>query len=135
MTEFFSIKKAIYLFLTDKAITPYLYYRELPQNPTYPATVYDVISDIAIDHTHDYGVVGFRRARVQLDVYAETVEPAEDAMEKYFASLAGFKGSLGVPGFTDVSIFDAGSNPDLDFEEEPTLRRIEGRSRDFMILY
>lgn len=134
-----SIKAGIYKFLEAAAVTPYLYHRELPQNPSYPATVYDIISDITICHTHDPGVVGFRRARVQIDVFAETVAEAEEAMEAYFALLAGYIGSMGdgesPEQFTDVSVFDAGSNPDLDYEAEPTLRALEGRSRDFMILY
>lgn len=134
-----SIKAGIYNKLVSLAITPYIYHRELPQNPRYPATVYNVVSDVAINHTHDNLVVGFRRARVQIDVYALSVEEAEVAMEAYFAALAGFQGSIGdgfsPSQFTDVSIFDEGANPDLDYEEEPTLRNLEARSRDFMILY
>lgn len=134
-----SIKAGIYNKFAELAITPYIYHRELPQNPQYPATVYDLISDVVIGHTHDNLVTSFRRARVQIDVYAETVGAAENAMEEYFVALAGFKGSIGnglsPSQFTDVSIFDLGANPDLDFEEEPTLRMIEGRSRDFSILY
>jgi len=128
-----SIKAAVYGFLKDQAITPYLYHRELPQNPSYPATVYDIISQPPIELTHDVGTVGFRQARVQIDVYALTVAEAEDAIERYFLLLSSFSGSLGVAGFFDVDIWDEGANPDMDFEEEPTLRQIEGRSRDFMI--
>lgn len=134
-----SIKAGIYNYLSAQAVTPYVYHRELPQNPSYPATVYSVISDITIGHTHDTNVVGFRRARIQIDVFAQTVDAAEDAMEQYFSLMAGFKGSIGnglsPAQFTDVSIFDGGANPDLDFEDQATLRRIEGRSRDFLILY
>lgn len=134
-----SIKAGIYNFLSAGAVTPNIYHRELPQNPDYPATVYDLISDVTIGHTHDALVTGFRRARVQIDVYAETVSDAENAMESYFALMAGFTGSIGdglsPQQFTDVSIFDSGANPDLNFEDEPTLRMIEGRSRDFIILY
>jgi hypothetical protein len=129
-----SIKTGLNLFLKAAGITPNIYLRELPQNPLYPATVYDIVSDIVLGHTHDPNVVCQRQARVQIDVYAETVTAAEDAMEKYFEMLAGYSGELGA-GFTDVAIFDEGANPDLDFESEPTLRNIEGRSRDFMILY
>lgn len=133
MSEYTSIKAGIYMYLTDLAITPYIYHRELPQNPSYPATVYDIVSQPAVELTHDIGTVGFRYARVQIDVYALTVAEAEEAMERYFEILKDFSGSLGVPGFTDVDIWDEGANPDLDYEEEPTLRQIEGRSRDFMI--
>ncbi len=135
MTQCHSIKSAIFSFLEASGITPAVYHRELPQEPAYPVTVYDLIDDVPIGHTYDPGVDGFRRARVQIDVYAETVDEAEDIMERYVDLLSGYEGSLGVAGFSDVSVFDLGSNPDLDFEEEPTLRAIEGRSRDFQILY
>src|SRR3972149_535745 len=134
-----SIKAGIYNKLLALNITPYIYGRELPQNPNYPATVYYVISDVVIDNVHDEGVHCFRRARVQIDVYARTVAEAETAMEDYFAALDNFSGSIGddmsPSQFTDVCIWDEGANPDLDFESESTLRDIEGRSRDFMILY
>jgi hypothetical protein len=135
----FSIKAGIYNKLLSLGITAHIYYRELPQNPSYPATVYDVISDVVIGNVYDSGVHCFRRARVQLDVYALTVAAAEAAMEAYFDALDNFSGSLGggesPSPFQDVVIFDEGANPDLDYEAEPTLRQIEGRSRDFMILY
>jgi hypothetical protein len=130
----FSIKTGINLFLQAAKVTPCVYLGELPQNPSYPATVFDVVSDVVINHTHDPNVVGFRRARVQIDVFALTMAEAEDVMERYFELLAGYMGELGA-GFENVSIFDAGQNPDLDFKNEPTLRNIEGRSRDFYILY
>jgi hypothetical protein len=129
----YSIKNGLNIFLQAAKITPYVYLRELPENPSYPATVFEIISDIVISHTHDTNVVGFRQARVQVDVYALTVAEAEDAMEKYFEMLAGFSGSLGA-GY-DVAIFDEGANPDPSFENEPTLNTVEARSRDFMILY
>ena len=134
-----SIKAGVYNKLITLALTPYVYHRELPQNPSYPATVYDRIDDFPVNHTHDHLVVGFRKARFQIDVYGLTVAEAEDAMEGYVAALAGFIGPIGdglsPPQFTDVSILDAGANPDLSFEEEPLLRHIEGRSHDFIIIY
>lgn len=135
MKDYVSVRAALFAFLKANGVTPHIYHRDLPQNPEYPATVYDIISDVTIGHTHDHGVTGFRRARVQLDVFAEDVATVEQAMEKYFNLLAGFKGSLGTSGFKDVSVFDLGSNPDMDFLAQPTLRLIEGRSRDFQILY
>jgi hypothetical protein len=129
----YSLKTGLNIFLKAAGITPYLYHRELPQDPSYPATVYDIVSDINTCHTHDR-VNGPRQARVQIDVYAETVAAAEDAMEQYVELFTSYSGDLGA-GFLDVAIFDEGANPDLDFESEPTLRHLEGRSRDFMILY
>jgi len=131
-----SIKWAIYKILKTAAITPHIYARELPQNPSYPATVYDIVSQPPVELTHDVGVVGFRQARIQIDVYALTVAAAESAMEAYYELLKSYSDVIGddaSPETTvDVDIWDEGQNPDMDFEEEPTLRHIEGRSRDFM---
>lgn len=132
-----NIKGYFYSILKTAAITPYIYHRELPQNPSYPATVYDFISQPPVDLTHDVGTVGFRKARVQIDVYALTVAQAESAIEAYFELLKSYVGSIGdgesPETVIEVDIWDEGANPDMDFEEEPTLRAIEGRSRDFMI--
>ena len=143
MADYYSIKAAVFSFLKAQAITPYIYHRELPQNPSYPATIYDVIDDVTVCHTYDK-VVGPRRARVQLDVIGETsdIDAIEEAMEKYYVVMAGFSGSLGVAGYEDVAIFDGGANPIYDFrsefsmmESEPLLKNLEVRSRDFMFLY
>ncbi|RPH38359.1 hypothetical protein EHM92_00310 [bacterium] len=132
-----SIKATIYRILSSAAITPYIYHGDLPQNPSYPATVYDIISQPAADLTEDVGVVGFRKARIQIDVYAQSVGAAEDAMERYYELLKSYSGSIGDGAspetVIDCDIWDEGANPDMDFEDEPTLRQIEGRSRDFMI--
>lgn len=140
--SYLSIKAGIYSFLKLAKITPYLYEKELPQNPKYPVTVYALASDMVMAHTHDRNIVGYRRARLQVDVYAESVEAVEDAMERYFELLAGYAGSLGLSEFTDVSIFDYGSNPDKIIEEESNLQQsvtvlanLHGRSRDFMVIY
>jgi len=134
-----SIKAGIYNKLLELSVTPHIYLRELPQPPEYPATVFDVISDVVIGNVYESGAHCFRRARVQIDVYALTVAEAEDAMESYFDALDAFSGALGSGSspseFSDVAIFDEGANPDPEFEAEPTLRQIEARSRDFMILY
>lgn len=131
------IKANFYQLLRTAAITPHIYFGELPQNPSYPATVYDFVSQPPVDLTHDVGVVGFRKARVQIDVFAETVAEAEAAIEAYYELLKSYSGSVG-DGLSpetviEMDIWDEGQNPDMDFEEEPTLRHIEGRSRDFMI--
>lgn len=132
-----SFKIAIYRKLLALGLTPKVYYRELPQNPTYPATVYDFLPEAPVDLTHDVGVVGFRKARIQIDVYALTVAEVETAMEGYFNALKSFSGVLSdglSPATTwDFDIWDEGGNPDMSFDEEPTLRHVEGRSRDFMI--
>ena len=134
-----SIGMGIYRKLVELGITPNIYRRELRQNPSYPATVYDVVSDNAIGTVHDAGVHCFREARVQIDIYALTVAEAESIAEQYFDALDNYHGTLSdetSPETTwDVRIRDAGMNPDMNFQEQPTLRRAEGRSRDYYILY
>jgi hypothetical protein len=131
------IKVTINTILKTAAITPHIYLGELPQNPAYPATVFDVVSQPAVELTHDIGVVGFRKARVQIDVYALTVAAVEDAIERYYELLKSYSVTYGdgesPEVFTDYDIWDEGQNPDMDFNDEPTLRNVFGRSRDFMI--
>jgi hypothetical protein len=132
-----SIESGINLFLQAAKITPYVWLEEMPQKPEsqqYPATVFSIIDEPPVDLTHDVGVVGFRHARLQIDVFAESVSAVNDAMEQYYEWLKSFSGDIG-SGFTNVDITDEGRNPNQDFRDEPTLRNIKGRSRDFMIVY
>jgi hypothetical protein len=133
-----SFKIAIYRKLVSLGLTPKVYHKKLPQNPTYPATVYEFVSEPPVDLTHDVGVVGFRKARIQIDVYALTTAQAEAAIEGYFEALKSFSGVLSdgnSPATTyDCDIWDEGGNPDQSFNDS-TLRHIEGRSHDFMIQY
>jgi len=134
-----SIKAGIKNKLVSMGFTPYVYHYDLPQNPRYPATVYWIVDDFAIGHTHDPLVVGFRKARVQIDVYALTIAEVENAMESYVAALAGYIGNLsdGQSPETvwDVSIFDEGENPPERFKDQAVLKEVRGRSHDFMLLY
>jgi hypothetical protein len=121
------------------SVTPYIWRGEVPQNPVYPLTVFDLVDEPPADHTHDAQVVGPRSARVQIEVYAESASAADAAMEEYFAELAGFSGAFGSntspSEFADVEIFDEGNAGNMDFAAEPTLRTIYGRRHDFMIVY
>lgn len=128
-----SIKLGIYDFIKRLKITTYCYMRELPQNPSYPATVYNLTDDYTSD-IHQQGP-GLREAIVQIDVLAETVKAAEEAMESYYVALAGYRGSLGIAGFTDVCIYDEGMNLDEAFENESLNNKVEIRGRAFRIIY
>ena len=134
-----SIRAGIYNKLKALAVTPYIYHKKFPQNPSYPSTVYNVLSDKAVESVQDAGVHSFRRARIQLDIFALTVIDVENADEAYFDALDNFIGSIGdgmsPEQFTDVRIEDAGANPDPEFDSESLTRMIWARSRDFYILY
>lgn len=128
-----TIKAGVKAFLEAAAITPNIWEGELPEDPELPATVFHIIDDIATVTTHD-GKLGPFNARLQLEVIAEDVDTVEAAMESYYSLLVPYSGIFGA-GFNDVAIFDEGANPDLNFENEPTLRDLEGRSHDFLIVY
>jgi len=134
-----SIKIQIYRKLVALAITGKIYDGELPQNPTYPVTVYDLIDEVAVGRNHESNNAPFREARVQIDVYAETTKAADDLIEQYFDALNSFDGSLGDGAspetLVDVVIRYANTNPRMDFNDQATLRSVKGRSMDFMILY
>ncbi len=134
------IKATVYRILKAAAITAGgIYQNELPKNPTYPVTVYHIISETPVELTHDIGTVGFRQARVQIEVYALSVKAAEEAMEAYFDLLKSYSGTIGdgksPETFTQVDIWDEGRNPDLDFQDEIVLHGVTGRSRDFTVLF
>ncbi len=134
-----SIKATVYRILKAAAITPHIYQNGLPKNPLYPATVYHIISEPPVDLTHDVGTVGFRQSRIQLEVYATTVAAAEAAIEAYYALLKSYTGAIGngesPETFVEVDVWDEGRNPDLDFQDEVTLKNVVGRSRDFTVLF
>ena len=75
--------------------------------------------------------------RVSDHVFAESIDEAETAIEAYFELLKSYSAVLGdgqsPESHINADIWDEGANQDMDFEEEPTLREIEGRSRDFTI--
>lgn len=133
-----SIKGAIYTKLAALAITPRIYDEELPQNPTYPATVYDLIDEVGVGRNHD-GAAPMRDARVQIDVFALSGFQADGFIEQYFAALQSFDGTLGDGQSPEmqysVSIRYEATNPNQSFKDEKTLRNVRGRSMDFMILY
>lgn len=131
-----NLKEGLNAFLTASAITALVYHQDLPQNPTYPATVFDVIDQIPVGRNHDNGVLPMREARVQIEVFAETLAAAESAAEQYFELLGNYDGSLGVAGLTNVSIRWDADNPDpLAPLDTVILRTLFARSMDFIVLY
>jgi hypothetical protein len=133
-----SIKGALYIKLVALAITSKVYDEELPQNPTYPATVYDLVDENPIGRNHD-GAAPFREARVQIDVFALSGFEADTLIEQYFDALQSFDGILGDGQSPetqyDVSIRYENTNPKQIFTDESALKTVRGRSMDFMILY
>lgn len=81
-----------------------VYHGSLPQNPTYPAVVYHVISDE--EHWHAWG-----RPRVQIDAYAGTYDSAiairdtvRDALDQWGAADSAVRvedAETNSPGFED----------------------------------
>lgn len=134
-----SVKANIYKHLVSLAITPEVYDGELPQNPTYPVTIYDLIDENPVGRSHDSNIASFRDARVQIDVYAATAAAADELIERYFAALNSFNGLIGDGNspevFVDLTIRYESTNPRLDFGDQPTTRPIKGRSMDFKIFY
>jgi hypothetical protein len=133
-----SIKGALYTKLLALAITPRIYDEELPQNPTYPATVYDLIDEVGIGRNHD-GAAPFREARVQIDVFALSGYQADTLIEQYFDALQSFDDTLGDGQSPEtqypVSIRYENTNPNQSFKDEKTLQNVRGRSMDFKVLY
>lgn len=134
-----SIKTALWRKLVALGITAKVWDAQLPQNPEYPATVYDLIDENPIGRSHDSNVAPFREARVQIDVYASTTKEADDLIEQYFDALNSFDGDLSdgqsPETLTNVVIRYENTNPIMDFRDQVTTRQIRGRSMDFKLLY
>jgi hypothetical protein len=132
-----SVKAFVYRKLVALGYTKFIYEGALPKNPRYPATVYVVIDHAPADLTHDEGVVGFRKARLQLEVYAESIDEVEDIAERYWAALRSVHGLVGDGLSPETSLeldfYDDGKNPDMDFEDMVALKGIYGRSHDFIV--
>jgi hypothetical protein len=65
----------------------------LPQDPTLPAVVFHVISDVKEHHMGGASLLAM--ARVQLDVIAETFGAAQDAAEAIRNAADGYSGTMG----------------------------------------
>lgn len=129
------LASGIYKKLKALAITPDVFNETAEQNPSYPLTVFDIIDEDSLGRSHDTGVQPFYEARVQVDVYAETIHAAETAVKAYKDALAHFDGALGVTGFENVSIRFANRNPGEAYKDEAALKTIVKRSLDFFVLY
>lgn len=133
-----TLQIALYRKLVALGITPNVYEEELPQNPTYPATVYSMIDAVPVGRSHDTGVMPFRDERFQIDVFAETVPVAKAAIERYFSELGSFDGVISdgesPETLHDVTIRYEATNPNQSFRDEKALS-VVGRSMDFKIFY
>lgn len=133
-----SIKTALYRFLSDAGITAKVYDMDLPQEPVYPVTVYDVEDENDIGRNHD-GAAPFRDARIQIDVLAESGSQADALIEQWYTLLQSYDAVLsdGQSPETsyDVGIWYESTNPKQTFIGEPTIKTINVRSMNFKALY
>ena len=103
-----------------------IYPLKLPQNPTYPALTYEIISDI-----HSRGLAGDNArevVRVRIHCWAETYTGAIDLATKVKTAVADFSGLMGT---TKVSSVKFETWNDI-FEDVPEVYR---RAADFMIAH
>lgn len=134
-----SIKTAIRRKLLDLGVTATVWDAELPQNPVYPTTAYDLDFEEPVGLCHDSGTSPMRRARFLVAVFAEGGAQADELIEQYFAGLANLFDDLG-DGLSPETVYRCAiwwenTNPLIDYEQEPTLKPVRCRSMDFRILY
>ena len=109
-----------------------IYPMKLPQEPTFPAIVYQRISG---DHEHAHGTraSGLAMPRYQFDAYADTYTGADNLGEQIRLALQGFSGTISYdsPAQTmKVWAIFAESDHDIGFDDKTELYR---RSFDFFI--
>lgn len=111
-----------------------VYPDRLPQSPTLPAVVYNVVS--GVDECHLGGLVGVAHARVQVDCYATTRAAANALATAVRDALCastgrGTWGTVYVQGATPQGGERYGSQDLADGSDDP--QRIT--SRDFLITF
>ncbi len=110
-----------------------IYVETLPQKPTLPAIRIQRISEFADVHLR--GAQAMRRARVQVDAVASSLETATAVAEAAHgdgagSGLSGWQGTVGgSPGETVFAILPADARTDYDAEELRQWRV----SRDYLV--
>lgn len=123
-----SFRTGLYEFLLEQSALTALvgervYPSVLPDKPTFPSVVYQVISNEQT-FTHD-GPVALRRPRVQIDVWSRRRLEAEAIESAIISALVGYRGPMGDVDYT------AGWGLEIStdiYEQETLLHRI---SMDF----
>ena len=103
-----------------------MYPNELPQNPTYPAIVYHLISTNDL-MAHD-GATDFMKKRLQFDCFGETYGSAKNLAKILRQQINGQSGALG--GITVHGIFFKNEQDDFGPNVEVDLTQV-----DFLITY
>jgi hypothetical protein len=111
---------------------------ELPQNPPYPAVVYQMISGPR-GYNMD-GRVGTTRFRFQVDCYAETASGAKALRDACLADLSGFPVEQGHSGLIPISppvrihgVFADNENDSAVAALEAAGPRVKVKSLDFIV--
>jgi hypothetical protein len=125
--------------ITD-IVSTRIWYKVLPQNPTYPALTFFEVDDLRYQ-THDQ-TVGLSHARFQFDAWAETKDEVETLIEAIVDLWAPWRGSVDLVGtsplqtvYIDACLFQGLYEPSFDFESEPTLHDLFRKTADFIIWY
>lgn len=103
----------------------------LPQNSTYPAASYQLISDSDEDtrtHSDRVGDSRLTRPRIQVDSWAKTYLEAKDLARKIKDAVAGFIGTMGTLEVRGVWL-DRMSD---DYEDDSETYRV---SQDYVLWY
>lgn len=85
-----------------------VYPKRLPQNPTLPALVFQVVSSVPA-YTHDQAgdppdPSAFLRNRVQFDLWATAYEGLLPLRDALFAGISGFRGMMGTVKIESVFV-------------------------------
>lgn len=130
--------------LTVAAVTAIVstrvYLKKLPQSPTYPCALVQIVSEITSYHLR--GESGLKVARVQVDDFAKELSGIDPyALATTVADvihgdgggsgLSGFSGDIGSPAFRIFLIQRLGRRADYDPDEVKVLRV----SQDYQVIF
>ena len=119
-----TLEEAIFDFMSTNAgiiavVDDRIFPKRLPQNPTLPAIVFQVVSSVpnyTMDQAGDPPVAGetFTKKRVQFDLWTETYEGLLPVRDALFAGISGFRGMMGSVQIESVFVLNEldGFEPD-----------------------
>lgn len=132
------IERGIYSLLTGDAgvaalLGTRVYPEVLPQNPSYPAITYQVVSG-GSEYEME-GPANQASPRVQIDCYAESAEGAIALKGAVMAALSGYRGSVGSPPVAIQGAFRRSEGSGFEDGLRPAGLRVWRKTLDFEIWY
>lgn len=111
-----------------------IYPMDFPQNPVYPAIIFQVIS--RFHHAHMQGASGLARSRIQVDVYSQDYDTTKALAWKVKNAMHAFKGMVPVVDSAPVEVQGIFCTTERDMAESvirQSGRKVRRRLQEFTV--